>query len=143
MIIIIDNACGDSPPPPEKLALAFRGMRFKIAFGVFSDGFLGFQNMCFCRFRPFKGGLGRPFWHSCGAWGRTWALGKDLWALLAFFCDLWGAFLASLGGLMADIGCLWASFGPSLGDFDELWGSFLDTLWRHFGHPRTLFAYIG
>ena len=118
-------------------------MRFKIAFGLFSGGFWGFQNMCFCRFGPFKGGLGKPFWHSCGAWGRTWALGKDLWALLALFCDLGGVFLASLGTLMADIGCLRASFGPSLADFGELWGFILGTLWRQFGHLKALFAYIG
>ena len=110
-------------------------MRFKIAFGVFSGGFLGFQNMCFCRFGPFKGGLGKPFWHSCGAWGRTWALGKDLWALLALFCDLWGAFLASLGALMFDIGCLWAPcllVGPlweTLGSFADHFGHFVETIW--------------
>ena len=82
-----------------------------------------FKTCVFVNFGPFKEGFGRPFWHSGGAWGRTWAVGKDLWALLALFCDLWGAFLASLGALVADIGCLWASFGLSLADFGELWGS--------------------
>ena len=86
-------------------------MRFKIGFGVFSDGFLGLQNMCFCRFWLFKWGA------APGLWERT--LGHFWLSFVTF----WGALLASLGTLVADIGCLWASFGLSLADFGELWGS--------------------
>ena len=116
---------------------AFGLMRFKkVGFGflrhafqdcfrsIFVGGFLALQRLLFGGFWLFKGGLGRSFWHSCGAWGRTWALGKGFWEILALFCDLWGVILGSLGTLVADIGCLWASFGPSLADFGELWGPF-------------------
>ena len=104
---------------------------------------VGFQNMSFCRFGPFKGGLGRPFWHSGGAWGHTWALGKDLGALLALFCDLlgcpFGIFGDPCGRHWVPLGFVWALFG-------RLWGALgviLDTLWRHFGDLKAFFAYIG
>ena len=90
-----------------------------------------------------SGGIGRPFWHSSGAWGRTWALGKDLWAVSALYCDLWGGFLASLGTLVADIGCLWASFGRSLetfGSFGGHFGYFVEAFWRLLA---TFYAILG
>ena len=91
-----------------------------------------FRGCIFHDFLTFQGGIGRPFWHSSGAWGRTWALGKDLWAVSALYCDLWGGFLASLGTLVADIGCLWASFGRSLVDFwsfEVHFGHFVEAFW--------------
>ena len=102
-----------------------------------------FKTCVFVHFGPFKGGLGRPFWHSGGAWGHTWALGKDLGALLALFCDLlgcpFGIFGDPCGRHWVPLGFVWALFG-------RLWGALgviLDTLRRHFGHLRAFFAYIG
>ena len=118
-------------------------MRFKIAFGVFSDGFLGFQNMCFYRVGPFKGALEGLFGTlvapgaAPGLWERTF--GHFWLSFVTFgvpFWHLWGPLWPTLGAFGLLLGPLW----ETLGSFGGHFGHFVETVWTS---ESTFCLYIG
>ena len=105
----------------------------------FLMAFWAFKTCVFVVLGPSKGALESLFGTlvvpgaAPGLWERTF--GHFWLSFVTFgvpFLHLWGPLWPTLGAFGLLLGPLWKTLGV-----------ILDTLWRHFGHLKALFAYIG